>query len=55
MRERLERAIDRVGRWLARQSEVRRAAVLGVGFGLLLCVVVLLALALLFTIVPRLR
>lgn len=55
MRKRLEHSIDRAYEAFARQSDVRRAAILGIGFGLLLCVVVTLAFTLFITVIPRLR
>ncbi|MBX5446076.1 hypothetical protein [Sphaerobacter sp.] len=55
MRERLQRGLDRLENALARQSDIRRAGILGVLFGLLLCVIVLASCALLFAVVSRLQ
>jgi hypothetical protein len=55
VRERLQRGLDRLDSALARQSDVRRAGILGVLFGLLLCVVVLVSCALLLAVVSRLQ
>lgn len=55
MRERLQRGLDRLDSALARQSDIRRAGILGVLFGLLLCVVVLVSCALLFGVISRLQ
>ncbi len=41
--QRLNQWVDELFRRFARQSDTRRAAILGMAFGLLLCVIVLLA------------
>jgi hypothetical protein len=40
--QRLNELLDRALNAFTRQSDTRRAAIVGIGFGLLLCVVVLL-------------
>ncbi|HUZ01738.1 MAG TPA: hypothetical protein VMU89_15420 [Thermomicrobiaceae bacterium] len=47
--------INRLANAFTRQGDVRRAAILGIGFGLLLVVVVFLSCILLFTVMPSLR
>ena len=47
--------IDRLLESFSAQSEVRRGAILGIGFGLLLIVVVGLSCVILFTLIPALR
>ena len=47
--------INRLADAFSRQGDVRRGAILGIGFGLLLVVVVLLSCILLFTVIPSLR
>lgn len=50
MIERMQRLINRINENLARKSQVQLAAIFGVGFGLLLCVVVALVILLILFI-----
>ncbi len=47
--------INRLADAFVRQNDVRRSAILGIGFGLLLIVVVFLSCILLFIVIPSLR
>jgi hypothetical protein len=44
--ESLSRAVKRFLDWFRAQTDVRRAALLGIGFGLLLCIIIFISIVL---------